>query len=94
MVSNNIVHPSILLSERNAKISAKHVAQKNEVLLCYRLVEPVLSFEVGANLRRDSLVIHQWITRDLVHGNEGGGCDKPDCYNAGEQPFKCVGKHS
>jgi hypothetical protein len=29
-----------------------------------------------------------------VHGNEGGGGDKPNSYNAGEQPFKCVGKHS
>ena len=93
MVTDNVIDPSVLLGERNAKIALQHIAQEYEILFCFGFIQAIFFFKVRADFRRHCLVVHQWVARNLVHGEEGRGCDKPDSNDACNEPLDGVGKH-
>ena len=93
MITNNIVHLSILLGKGDPKIALKHIAEKDNVLFRDRLIETVLCLQVSADFSRDSLVVHERVAWYLVHGDECGSGDEPDRYHPGDQSFDRVIEH-
>ena len=77
MLADDVVHLAVFLGEGNAEIAFQDVAHVDQVLIEQGFVETILGFEVGADFGGHRPVIHQRITRHIVHGEEGGGGDEP-----------------
>ena len=93
MLTDNVVDLPVFLGEGDAEIALSEVFQEDQILRANGFFETIFGFEIGADFFRKRLVAGQWVARHRVHGEEGGGGDKPDGDDALYESLKGITPH-